>query len=294
MHGTTLTQTTTSDNLQLSALQYGCIQGDNRRAVVYVHGFTGDFYSWPFGSELGNAIASSGGVFLAIQTRGTGLYTEFLKASRLETKYIGSCYEILEEAYLDIDAWIAWLQSQGIDEIVLAGHSLGTLKVIRYLFEGAYKQQVKKIVLLGPFDKNAYVEKKSGQKWHEHVNNARTMIEKGKGEEIIPPTFDDFPMTYQTFYSWYRPSECNEMWDFYRMGSYDFSLWKKVSLPIQVISSIDDESLNYPQFYTREQVYDCMKKHIKGVELVVPPSGGHYFLGQEKFVAEKFCQFVNA
>lgn len=294
MYNTTLIHTTTSDDLQLSALQYGDIQGDNQRAVIYVHGFTGDFYTWPFSSEMGKSIAEKGGMLLAIQTRGTGLYTEFLKTSRLEEKYIGSYYEILEEAYLDIDAWILWLQSQGIKEVVLAGHSLGTLKVTRYLFEGTYTQLVKKISLLGPFDKNAYVEQKSGEKWHEHVNYALKMMEEGKGQEIIPSTFDDFPMTYQTFYSWYRPSELNEMWDFYRMNSYDFPLWKKVSLPVQIITSADDESLDYPQFYKKDQAYDCMKKHIAGVEIVVSPSGGHCFLGQDTFVAKKFCQFVNS
>jgi pimeloyl-ACP methyl ester carboxylesterase len=290
----TLQQTFTSDGLQLSALRYGEIQGQNQRAVIYVHGFTSDFYSWPFVSEMGKAIASEGGVFLAIQTRGTGLYTELIDSTRTISKYIGSYYEILEEAYLDIDAWILWLQSQGITEIVLAGHSLGTLKVTRYLFEGTYTQLVKKISLLGPFDKNAYVEQKSGEKWHEHVSHALKMTEEGKGQEIIPPTYDDFPMTYQTFYSWYRPSDFNEMWDFYRMDTYDFPLWKKVSLPVQIITSADDESLDYPQFYAKNQAYECMEKHITGVELVVPPSGGHCFLGQETFVAEKFRQFVNA
>lgn len=289
-----LVQTTTADDLYLSALQYGELKGEVQRAVVYVHGFTSDFYTWPFVSEMGKEIASKGGVFLAIQTRGTGLYTELIDSTRKISKYIGSYYEILEEAYLDIDAWILWLKEQGVTDIVLAGHSLGTLKVTRYLFEGTYKQDVKKLSLLGPFDKNAYVEKKSGVKWHEQVNHALKMIEEGKGLEIIPPTYDDFPMTYQTFYSWYRPGELNEMWDFYRMESYDFPLWKKVSLPVQVITSADDESLDYPEYYKREQAYDCIKKHIPGVDLVVPPTGGHCFLGQEKHVAAEFCRFVLA
>ena len=63
--------------------------------------------------------------------------------------------ELLEEAHLDISAWIKFLLDEGYQEIILQGHSLGTIKVIRYLFEGEYKNKISKLILLAPFEKHA-------------------------------------------------------------------------------------------------------------------------------------------
>jgi predicted alpha/beta hydrolase family esterase len=34
----------------------------------------------------------------------------------------------------------------------LQGHSLGTFKIVRYLFEGKYADKINKLILLAPFD----------------------------------------------------------------------------------------------------------------------------------------------
>ena len=42
---------------------------------------------------------------------------------------------------------------QGYSEFILAGHSLGTIKSVRYLFEGEYADTIRSLILLAPFDK---------------------------------------------------------------------------------------------------------------------------------------------
>jgi predicted alpha/beta-fold hydrolase len=192
-----LIQTETSDNLILNGLFKEV--PNSKSIVILIHGFTTDFYTHKFFHSIQDKLEESGVSSVAIQTRGTGMHTEFLKSGREDGVNLGSFHEKLEEAHLDISAWIKTLTALGYENIYLAGHSLGTIKTVRYLYEGEYKDKIKKIILLAPFDKNAYVENKTEGEWkRSHIQIAKEMIDNGKEEEVIPDTFDDFPMTYQT------------------------------------------------------------------------------------------------
>lgn len=290
MFKTNLVQTTTADDLVLTGLLNR--PGVKNDICLYIHGFISDFFSHTFVKKLAEASVSKGIAFLAGQTRGTGMHTEILKSNHLDSKYIGSYYELLEEAYLDIDAWISYLKGLGYSKFILIGHSLGTHKVVRYLFEGTYKADIIKLSLLGPFDKNAYVEKKSEGKWHEYVEAAKALVESGEGLKQIPDTYDDFPMTFQTFYSWYKPSELNEMWDFYRHKDYSFPIWDKVKVPVQIVTGSKDESLEYPEFFTREEAYEKMKEKITDLDLQIVEGSGHCFVGYEDEIARIIGDFL--
>jgi pimeloyl-ACP methyl ester carboxylesterase len=288
-----LVHSNTPDGYYLSGLMYSPAEKLGDIAATYVHGAQTDFYSFPFVQRIGESLAGKGIPMIAVQTRGTGRYSEVLKTNLLESDYIGTDYELLEDAHFDIDAWIGFLQEKGYTKFILIGHSLGTHKIARYLFEGKHAQDILKLSFLGPFDKNAYMERRAPGKWGDYVNEAKLMVESGRGLEMIPATYDDSPVTYQNFYSWFRPSEFNEMWDFYRMKQgYDFPLWNKIKIPVQVITGKHDEDLLYPEFYTKEEAFAQMREMIPGVDLQVIPGTAHCFVSQEEMVAKEVARFV--
>jgi len=126
-----LIQAKTEDDIFLNGLY---VPGDTTRtACIFIHGFTADFYSHAFYHSIADTLRAQSNALILAQTRGTGLQTEFLKPDG-EGVFIGSYYEKLEEAHLDITAFIDYLYKQGYSDIALAGHSLGTLKAARYLF----------------------------------------------------------------------------------------------------------------------------------------------------------------
>jgi pimeloyl-ACP methyl ester carboxylesterase len=291
MFKTNLVQTTTADDLLLSGLlNRPAIKQET--AIVFIHGFLYDFYTHEFVRKISEAAVQKGFAFLAAQNRGSGIQTAVLTSDRKNSKTLGSYFELIEEATLDIDAWIKFLQNLGYTKFILVGHSLGTYKVIRYLIEGAYKTDITKVSLLGPFDKNVYVEKKSSGKWPQYVEEAKKKIDSGKALEFIPDTYDDFPMTMQTFYSWYRPGELNEMWDFYRHKEYTFPIWEQIKIPVQIVTGTSDESLEYPAYYSRDEAYGVMKSHINSLDLQLIEGSGHTFVGFEEKLASVFGAFL--
>jgi pimeloyl-ACP methyl ester carboxylesterase len=284
-----LVQTKTADKLVLSGL---FVEGKkDKPAVIFIHGFTTDFYTWPFYHAMADAIATTGHALILGQHRGTGVETEMTKTDGT-SEYIGSFFEKLEEAHLDISAWIEFLKSVGYTKFILMGHSLGTIKAIRYLTEGSYKNHVVKLVLLAPFDKNGYVEKKTKGEWAEHVKTARSMIEQGKGKERIPDTFDDFPVTYITYSSWYQSDELGRMFDFYN-PTYDFPALSRIDQPVKIIVGSNDEF-----FFMKElnkgvdEVEAILKSHIRNLTFCLIDGASHTYNGYEEAVAKEVAEFI--
>lgn len=280
----------TNDDLLLNGLY---LAGDkSRTACIFIHGFTTDFYSHKFYHSIASNLKAQSNALILAQTRGTGLQTEFLKSNG-EGVFIGSYYERLDEAHLDISAFIEFLSKEGYTDIVLAGHSLGTIKAVRYLFEGEHKDKISKLILLAPFDKNVFMEIKAPGEWLEFVDVAKKKIEEGKGKEIVPtPEYEDFAITYETFYSWYEQSDLSRVWDFYKKD-YDFPVLQKIKVPVKVILGEKDEFVNYPQFNESAQsVLETLKRHISQCETHLVSASGHTYLDHEEEVADQFSKYI--
>src|SRR3989442_11459777 len=99
-------------------------------AVVYTHGITSNVFR-PTHVRIGRALAAGGLTVFAGNNRGNGLATVFL--TRAGTRVLtGSWFERIEEAIVDIAAWIDVAAAGGAKRIVLLGHSLGGAKVGLY------------------------------------------------------------------------------------------------------------------------------------------------------------------
>ncbi len=290
MHTYDLVQRFTKDNIKLSGLY--CAGDKKKSACIFIHGYTTDFYSHNFYHSITDKLREQSNAIVLAQTRGTGVETEFIKSDGSGI-FIGSYYEKLDEAHMDISTFIEFLTEEGYEDIVLIGHSLGTIKTVRYLFEGEYRDKISKLILLAPFDKNAFMEKKAPGKWHEFLEVAKKKIEDRKGKEIVPvPEYEDYPTSFDTFYSWYEQSDLNRIWDFYKKD-YDFPFLQKIKMPVKAILGEKDEFVNYPNLeVSTKSSLEVIKKYIKNSETVLIPNSNHTFFGFEKEVANEVASFL--
>lgn len=274
-----LLQVTTQDQLKLSGL---CLLGEtDKTAYIFIHGFTSDFYLHDFYHAMADSLHEQGNSIVLAQHRGTGMVTEFLTGPGQNT-HLGSYYERLEDAHLDITAYIDALRTQGYTKIGLIGHSLGTIKLIRYLFEGQHKNDIQQLILLAPFDKNAYMQRKMPGRLAGYVEKAREQVGAGNGRGIVPvPEFEDFPMSYQTYVSWYEDSEISNVFDFYRKD-YLFPTLQAVHVPALVVLGEDDEFITFEEFdVTPGSALAKMKEVMPTCETVLVQNCGHTFVGHE-------------
>lgn len=278
----------TEDGLKLNSHLYG---GNNRKIVLFVHGFETDFYSLPFISTIADRLVENNIDFISIQHRGTSQRMEFITESG-EGKYIGSHMEVLEEAYLDIDAFVSWAIKNSYEEIYLAGHSLGTLKSVRYFTEGSYADKIQKLLLLAPFDKNGQEDVFTEGNWNKYLEQASKEIEAGNGRSYVPSYWEEVEMSYQTFYSWYRPSELGSMFDFYRKD-YDFPVLSRIKIPTYIVVGTEDEFFHSTNIENPQEALDILLNSIPQSEGDLLEGCKHIYLGHEDQLADlltKFCQ----
>ena len=289
MQNCDIIQTTTSDGLLLSGmLQPGNLE---KPAIIMIHGFTSDFYSHEFIYSIADVLKQSDNAYLTMQTRGTGIQTEFLKNGSGGT-IIGSYFELLEEAHLDITAWIDYLLKLGYTKFILAGHSLGTIKTVRYLSEGKYASLIRKIILLAPFDKTGFMVKTLGAKFNNVLNEVKSKVNSGNGLEIVPPGIEDYPISYQTWLSWYNPSDLGSIWDFYRKD-YQSPVLNNIAIPTQILVGAEDNGFIYKEIGTTvEDGKNYLKRNIKILNMKFIEGANHSFDGHEAEVGEEVFDFV--
>ncbi len=285
-----LVQTTTQDKLILSGF---LTEGDKSKpANIMVHGFEGDFYTRKFLKQNIESLSKNGYACISIMTRGTGVHT-VISREGLDSITLGSYNEKIEESHLDINAWIQFLKDQGYTSFNLIGHSLGTIKVTRYLFEGEFKNLINKLILLAPFDKNGYIIRHSGDNFQERLTNVIEMVKKGKGKDIVPNEYEDYPISYNTYKSWYIQDDLSCMFDFYKGSNYKFPVLNNINIPVKIIVGDKDDFLYMPEYNTLDSVESILRKNIKNLDLSILPGCGHIYLGYENDVSNLVTKFVN-
>jgi predicted alpha/beta-fold hydrolase len=250
-----LIQVSTSDGLYLHG--FYAPTPDRKVAVLHIHGYEGNFYENNFLYVLEEDLAKNNIAFLTVNTRGNNKTSDFNTTSG-NIKTIGAWNELLEEAHLDISAWMKFLLDEGYQEIVLQGHSLGTIKVIRYLFEGEYKDKINKLILLAPFEKRT------------------------------PPS----DLSAKTLKSWDNESNLARVFDF-SATDYNFPVLKQIKIPTKIIVGQKDPCFYPSDRNDYQKAMDILLTHIPNSQGVFIPDAVHSYAPNEGLMSQEVIKFIN-
>lgn len=282
-----LVTTNTADSLLLSGF---LTEGDKQKPVVlYIHGWCGDFFSNPYIPVLATELSKIGSAFLSVQTRGMG--NKYSVSVPEGHKIIGGEYELLEEAHLDISAWVQFLKTAGYQKIVLMGHSLGTHKIVRAALECENAADIGGLILLSPFDKMFLLEKASPGQRDMHLEIAQKMIAEKRGEEMIPTDWCFFQVSYQTFLSSYGENDFTHMFDFSK-ENYQFPVLKKITIPTHVIVGSQDEYFYQSNPMHPEEAMNMLLKNLADSSGKIIVGAKHRYVGHEQEVAQEVIHFL--
>ncbi|MFN8371759.1 MAG: alpha/beta fold hydrolase [Anaerolineae bacterium] len=158
-------------------------------AILWIHGNTGRFCDYPY-IMIGRALAERGYLFVSANTRGHDIAASAWSDARMQMVAVGSAWEKLEDAPLDIGAWIDAIAKLGVEKVILAGHSQGAAKAVYYQAQ-RQDARVQGVVLASP-DLHGH--------WSGVLEQARQLVAAGRGDELLP----DFMRA-----PWYRLSAAN-------------------------------------------------------------------------------------
>lgn len=286
---TGLVQTATEDKLILSGYFVNSTNKDF--AVLHIHGFEGNFYENNFIQHQSKQFEKNNIAFLTANTRGCEKIKEFRTVGG-EFVTVGARFETLEESPQDIDTWVKFLLDEGFKNIVLQGHSLGTYKIVRYLFEGKFKEKVSKLVLISPFDKLALVKSYIKTPLEQLLTKAEEEVKNGNGRNLVSKDFDEIEFSYSTFLSWYKLDDLGKMFNF-RDKTYNFPTLSKIQIPTLMVVGSKDEYFHISNPSHPEEAVEVFKKYIKNCETQLIDGAKHDYIGYESNLSEIIEGFVN-
>lgn len=265
---------TTSNNKKFNGVY---LEGSkDKPAVIYVHGMLGDYKTPNFVNNLKEELFKNNIAYLATDNRGEGE---------------NSRNELLEEAHLDITADIEFLIDKGYNKIILIGHSAGTVKVVRYLFEGEFKNNIAKLILIAPIDPLGGRIAHGRNNIEEFLKRAQEKKDQGKGDEMITSEFDHDDVSYKTFISWYKRDDFGRMFEFCNK-EYDFPILSQIKIPVKVIAGTKDEYLHPSNPERPEEAMKILSKHIKDFDYKIVEGSGHNFNGFENELVKEIIKFI--
>ena len=288
MNKNKLLQITTSDGLFLHG--YYMPSESKKVALLHIHGMEGNFYQDNFVHTLTKELEENEIGFLTVNTRGDGKDTDFNTVSG-EIVRVGSRYELLEEAHLDITAWIKFLVDEGYKELILQGHSAGTVKVVRYLFEGELKDKVNKLILLSPIDPLGFRIANGRNNIEDFLRKAQNKVDDGNGDELITSEFDHDVLSYRTFVSWYRRDDLGKMFEFCDTH-YDFPVLKQINIPTKIITGSKDEYLHPSNPEHPEEAMNILLNNIPNSKGKIIEGSVHSFKPHEDVMVDEVITFI--
>lgn len=163
-------------------LQGWLSEASSSRAVLHIHGMSGNGYENRFLDELRRTYNEQSIAFLSINTRGHGVMSE-LTTTQNESRLGGSCYELFEESLFDIQGALDYLLGLGKTDIVLQGHSLGCSKVVHYMLSPNRNESISKVILLAPTDMVGWAQ--TDDRHEMYMRKAKELLAEGKGKELV-------------------------------------------------------------------------------------------------------------
>ena len=283
----TFLRSTTSDNLILQGLlsEPDILTGN---LILHVHGMAGNFYENRFVDAMTKVYTEKGYSFLSINTRGHDFIADFSVAGdKEEYKRIGNFREVFEDCVLDIAAWVDTAEKRGYKNIILQGHSLGSVKVVYYQAKKNDKR-IKKLVLASPPDMIGLTEADKN-----HKNNfmlAKKMVTEGKGDEILPTVLWDWSYlsakTYVDFGTRDKPIDIFNTYDKARP-----SLLSKIKLPTFAFFGSNDDAAILPKTEAL-QVIKSKATNCPRFDTTIIEGAPHSYFGHEEDVADTVIKWL--
>jgi len=180
-HTERLVEARTADGYLLEGALLTPTHPNGRLPVVWMHGFTGRFYE-RHTLAIGRRLAARGYTFVTGNNRGHDLGTVVLSADGGLGLRAGGWWERFEECRFDLAAWIDFAVGLGSPGVVLAGHSLGALKVVWYQATCQDERVRALISASGP----AFIARRL-REGAERVALAERLVAEGRGAELLEP-----------------------------------------------------------------------------------------------------------
>lgn len=266
----------TQKNIDLVGFLSTC-ENRNSKLFIMTHGRGGNLHSGmsSFLKPLYQAAHQSDYDFLTISDSGSGFFR---------------IYDKFESCLDDYFTWLEFCKRRGYQEIILAAHSYGPLK-ITYFYHQIKPKEVKGLFYLAPTDAYGIWKKQAGNQADNFLNMAHQMIKEKNGHELMSKSAYYNPISAQSYYSLYgSKSKMKGIFDFHDPQA-NYKILKGIQIPVLVIIGSEDK-FNFDVL--PEEKIKILNQVLKKPTCVLIPDGDHVLTGKDQQLSKSVKSWLSS
>lgn len=182
----------------------GAMWGDTsmNTVVIMMSGICSNVFQNELLPEAGKVLSENGIAFIAGQTMDAFSYISYSNTKTGKQTTTGVVTDDFSMSYEDVESYVKYAKDLGFKKIILAGHSLGSNRVIHYLANTA-DDYVNNFIISAPVDLRHFFNIIPDKEIY--LETAQKFVDEGRGKDILPFAFMGFsPMTANTLLAFYN------------------------------------------------------------------------------------------
>lgn len=182
----------------------GVMWGDTSMNIVVImmSGICSNVFQNELLPEAGKVLSENGIAFIAGQTMDAFSFISYSNTKTGKQTTTGVVTDDFSMSYEDVESYVKYAKDLGFKKIILAGHSLGSNRVIHYLANTA-DNYVNNFIISAPVDLRHFFNIIPDKEIY--LETAQKFVDEGRGKDILPFAFMGFsPMTANTLLAFYN------------------------------------------------------------------------------------------
>lgn len=275
----------TPRGLELKGAMWGDASMDT--VVIMMSGICSNVFQNDLLTATGDLLSRNNIAFIAGHAMDAFSCIAYSDFSIHKQRYTGVVFDDFSLVYEDVESYVKYAKESGFKHIILAGHSLGSNKIIHYLGNTS-DNFVDYFIVSAPVDL-AYWFKVMPDTM-KCIELAQKYVEEGRGHDILPYLFGGFsPMSAETvlgFYNAYNLKNCPVI-----SGEGETVSLSNIKINGSfVIGAKDSLTDNNPEGFMQKINSYC--KHPEQNQVIVVPDASHIFYGKHEEYAKTILDCV--
>ncbi len=267
----------------------GAIWGDASMdtVVIMMSGICSNVFQNDLLTAAGDLLSQNNIAFIAGHAMDAFSCIAYSDFSIHKQRYTGVVFDDFSLVYEDVESYVKYAKESGFKHIVLAGHSLGSNKIIHYLGNTS-DNFVDYFIVSAPVDLSYWF--KVMPNVMECIELAQKYVSEGRGHDILPYLFGGFsPMSAETvlgFYNAYNLKNCPVI-----SGEGETASLSNIKINGSfVIGAKDSLTDNNPKGFMEKINSYC--KNPEQNQVIVIPDASHIFYGKHEEYANSILDCV--
>lgn len=275
----------TPRGLELKGAMWGDVS--MHTVVIMMSGICSNVFQNDLLTATGDLLSRNNIAFIAGHAMDAFSCIAYSDFSIHKQRYTGVVFDDFSLVYEDVESYVKYAKESGFKHIILAGHSLGSNKIIHYLGNTS-DNYVDYFIVSAPVDL-AYWFKVMPDTM-KCIELAQKYVEEGRGHDILPYLFGGFsPMAAETvlgFYNAYNLKNCPAI-----SGEGETSTLSNIKINGSfVIGAKDSLTDNNPEGFIQKINSYC--KHPEQNQVIVVPGASHIFYGKHEEYAKTILDCI--